>query len=288
MHHIGAFVFSAVVLAACGEKLPEPTATGTKVIDWSRPRSGTGPITIGEPAGDALVYRYGVTFTPDEGRTFDPEAGTASLELEVERRAYDIEGHSAHPVWVPDRVVVTVRDAAQWVIAEDTSPPFDFHTSGVHAGEAPFRFHIPATCTITFERGSRQGALTLVIAGHSHVQVVPAFGEAELQPLQIPAPPEEPAEEAAEAAPDAALLDATNAYVRANSAEGFEFDLEVQAVEGDFARIFVRPQQPGDGATVFMHRTENGWTGMDMGTAISCADLRAGGMPESLCVGIDP
>jgi hypothetical protein len=114
------------------------------------------------------------------------------------------------------------------------------------------------------------------------------FGEAALEPLQIPAPPSEPAEQEPEAPVDPALLEAANAYVRANAAEGFEFDLEVQAVEGDFARIAVTPRQPDDGAIVFMHRTEDGWTGMEMGTAISCADLTAEGMPSSLCVGIEP
>jgi hypothetical protein len=131
-------------------------------------------------------------------------------------------------------------------------------------------------------------ALALILAACSETRPDP---NVEAPPPAAPAPLDE-AESASERpeGPTAgpALLEAANAYVRANAAEGFEFGLEVQAVEGDFARIAVRPRQPDDGAMLFMQRTANGWTGMDMGTAISCADLRAGGMPESLCVGIEP
>jgi hypothetical protein len=133
--------------------------------------------------------------------------------------------------------------------------------------------------------------------------------KAEEAPAEAPAPakasdpaPSDPAPGASDPAPaaaepaaakpaaaptDPALLKAAEAYVRKNAAKGFEFDLAVEAVEGDFARLVATPKKPDDGATVYMKRKGKTWTGVDMGTSISCDDLDKQGFPKTVSKGCD-
>ncbi|HEU5060967.1 MAG TPA: hypothetical protein VFU21_30765 [Kofleriaceae bacterium] len=94
-------------------------------------------------------------------------------------------------------------------------------------------------------------------------------------------------EPAAAPAEDPALIAAAEAYTRKNAAAGLEFTLKLQAQEGDFALLVVEPKkEDADAALLFMKREGGAWKGLDLGTGIDCSDLRAEGVPDSLCASL--
>jgi hypothetical protein len=117
---------------------------------------------------------------------------------------------------------------------------------------------------------------------------------APVEPVPAPGPaaaadtaPEGAEPAAAEPAEDPALMAAAEAFARKNAAAGLEFTLKVQAQEGDFALLVVEPKkEDADAALLFMKREGGAWKGLDLGTGIDCSDLRAQGVPDSLCASL--
>ncbi|HEX8077845.1 MAG TPA: hypothetical protein VF511_08525 [Chthoniobacterales bacterium] len=81
----------------------------------------------------------------------------------------------------------------------------------------------------------------------------------------------------------AAIVAATKSYVAANSAIT-KINATVEAVEGDFARVKVEPQQTGatDPAWVFLKKTDGKWTGLVLGSSFTTEDYQQLGIPNAL------
>jgi hypothetical protein len=79
-----------------------------------------------------------------------------------------------------------------------------------------------------------------------------------------------------------AIIDATTAYVKANSAVT-NFTVVVDQVDGDYARTRVTPTDGStDPAWVFLKRQNGAWTGLTIGTAFLPEDYQQLGIPDSL------
>lgn len=80
----------------------------------------------------------------------------------------------------------------------------------------------------------------------------------------------------------AAIVAATEAYVRSNSAVS-TFTVTVEQVEGDYARARVFPtDQSTDPAWVFLRRDGGRWEALTIGTAFTEETYRELGIPDSL------
>jgi hypothetical protein len=78
------------------------------------------------------------------------------------------------------------------------------------------------------------------------------------------------------------VIDATTAYVKANSAVA-NFTVEVDQIDGDYARTHVTPTDGStDPAWVFLKRQNGAWTGLTIGTAFLPEDYQQLGIPDSL------
>jgi len=172
----------SLVALACGAEPPPATPAGTAVIDWARPTGDTGSIRITTAAGAAVTDVYDLRFTAAEGRTLDPEVGVAAFELTVERQPWHVEGHTADPVWAPNRVRLIVRDAGLWRVRPGDGGACVFRTDGVHAGQAPRTYDFPVRCDALLDRGARSGGLHFSLGGSGDVQVIDAFGHSTLTP----------------------------------------------------------------------------------------------------------
>jgi hypothetical protein len=79
-----------------------------------------------------------------------------------------------------------------------------------------------------------------------------------------------------------AIIAATRAYVQANS-EVANFDVQVEQVDGDYARARVVPSDNStDPAWVFLKRQGGAWTGLTIGTAFLPEDYQELGIPKSV------
>jgi hypothetical protein len=80
-----------------------------------------------------------------------------------------------------------------------------------------------------------------------------------------------------------AIIDATKTYVADNSAVA-SVDVEVEQVDGDYARAKVMPTDGTvtDPAWVFLKRQSGVWTGLTIGTAFRDEDYQELGIPRSL------
>jgi hypothetical protein len=78
-----------------------------------------------------------------------------------------------------------------------------------------------------------------------------------------------------------ALAAAAIGYVRQNSVPGLEFELAVEIVDGDYARL--RAEAPNlTPIRVFMKRVNGSWIGMEMGSGIDPEDLAREGFPARM------
>ncbi|HEX5692462.1 MAG TPA: hypothetical protein VFX76_20750 [Roseiflexaceae bacterium] len=79
-----------------------------------------------------------------------------------------------------------------------------------------------------------------------------------------------------------AIVEATRTYVQANS-DVANFDVQVEQVDGDYARTRVVPSDGStDPAWVFLKRENGAWTGLTIGTAFLPEDYQQLGIPKSL------
>jgi hypothetical protein len=79
-----------------------------------------------------------------------------------------------------------------------------------------------------------------------------------------------------------AIVDATTAYVKANS-EVANFTVEVDKVDGDYARTHVTPTDNStDPAWVFLKRQNGTWNGLTIGTSFPPEVYQQLGIPESI------
>jgi hypothetical protein len=79
-----------------------------------------------------------------------------------------------------------------------------------------------------------------------------------------------------------AIIDATSAYVKANSAVA-NFTVQVEQVAGDYARARVSPTDGStDPAWVYLKREGGAWQVLLLGTAFTPEDYQQFGIPESL------
>ena len=79
-----------------------------------------------------------------------------------------------------------------------------------------------------------------------------------------------------------AIVEATRAYVQANS-DVAAFDVQVEQVDGDYARARVVPSDGStDPAWVFLKRENGAWAGLTIGTAFLPEDYQELGLPRSL------
>ena len=80
------------------------------------------------------------------------------------------------------------------------------------------------------------------------------------------------------------LVEAGYAYVKVAAAEGLEVDIDVHAIEGDYALLLVVPTSyDSDSALALMKREGSTWKGLLLGTGIDCDALLEHGAPEALC-----
>ena len=82
---------------------------------------------------------------------------------------------------------------------------------------------------------------------------------------------------------NAAIIEATKAYVAANSAIS-KINAVVEQVADDFARVKVTPENPGaaDPAWVFLQKKDGKWTGLALGTSFTTEDYQQLGIPNAL------
>ena len=83
----------------------------------------------------------------------------------------------------------------------------------------------------------------------------------------------------------AAIIAATKSYVAANSAMT-KVNATVEAIENDFARVKIEPQETGaaDPAWVFLKKKEGKWSGLTLGTSFTTEDYQQLGIPNALRV----
>jgi hypothetical protein len=81
----------------------------------------------------------------------------------------------------------------------------------------------------------------------------------------------------------AAIIAATESYVAANSAIS-KINATVEAVDGDYARVKIEPQQTGatDPAWVFLKKKDGKWTALILGTSLTTEDYQQLGIPNAL------
>jgi hypothetical protein len=84
---------------------------------------------------------------------------------------------------------------------------------------------------------------------------------------------------------NAAIIAATKSYVAANSAIT-KIKATVEAIESDFARVKIEPQETGttDPAWVFLKKKDGKWTGLVLGTSLTTEDYQQLGIPNALRV----
>jgi hypothetical protein len=81
---------------------------------------------------------------------------------------------------------------------------------------------------------------------------------------------------------DQAIIAATKKYLAAESYTA-PMKIEVEKVEGDYARVMVTPKDgQTDGALVFLKREKGVWRGLTIGTGFDPDDLAKLHIPESL------
>jgi hypothetical protein len=81
---------------------------------------------------------------------------------------------------------------------------------------------------------------------------------------------------------DQAIIAATKKYLAAESWTA-PVKVEVEKVEGDYARVMVTPKDnQTDGALVFLKRAKGVWHGLTMGTGFDPEDLAKLHIPASL------
>ena len=83
----------------------------------------------------------------------------------------------------------------------------------------------------------------------------------------------------------AAIIAATKSYVASNSAIT-KINATVEAIDGDYARVKIEPQQTGatDPAWVFLKKKDGKWTGLVLGTSLTTEDYQQLGIPNALRV----
>jgi len=83
-------------------------------------------------------------------------------------------------------------------------------------------------------------------------------------------------------ADDQAIIAATKKYLAAESYTA-PMKIEVEKVEGDYARVLVTPKDgQTDAALVFLKREKGAWHGLTIGTGFDPDDLAKLHIPESL------
>lgn len=81
---------------------------------------------------------------------------------------------------------------------------------------------------------------------------------------------------------DQAIIDATRSYVEQNASVG-DIGVEVQKVDGDFARALATPPDGAtDPAIVFLQRTDGIWQVISLGTAFDREFYEQNNIPPSL------
>ena len=81
---------------------------------------------------------------------------------------------------------------------------------------------------------------------------------------------------------DQAIIDGTKKYLASESYTA-PMKIEVEKVEGDYARVLVTPKDgQTDAATVFLKREKGGWRGLTIGTGWDPDDLAKLHIPKSL------
>lgn len=182
-----AMIGLASALLGCGEDLPPPTPDGTTVLEWTRPASGTGSITVAEAAGDPVTDVYEVRLTPDPSGPAGPEVREATFEVTVERRPHHVRGHQADPVWVPESVRVVLVQSGRWNAGTVDGRPAscEFSTDAVHA-HAEVRYHIPVRCVVPLHRGSHSAGTNLIVGGGPGLDATALAGTARVTPRPRP------------------------------------------------------------------------------------------------------
>jgi len=81
------------------------------------------------------------------------------------------------------------------------------------------------------------------------------------------------------------IIAATKIYVAAHSAIS-KINATVEAIDGDFARVKIEPQEAGatDPAWVFLKKKDGKWTGLVLGTSLTTEDYQQLGIPNALRV----
>ena len=90
----------------------------------------------------------------------------------------------------------------------------------------------------------------------------------------------------AKADEDAAIIAAAQAFVTANATVTTKITLTVEAIESDFARVKMAPEEAGKGdpAWVFLQKKDGKWTGLTLGTSFTTEDYQQLGIPNALRV----
>jgi hypothetical protein len=110
-----------------------------------------------------------------------------------------------------------------------------------------------------------------------------AFNPADLQAMGIPNSVLGPW--SSDTAPAPAGDDLGAATLAGLAAIGWDidgFEAEVQAVEGDYAKVLVHSSNPPGGFTAYMQQVDGQWTLLTQGSAFNPADLEAMDIPDSL------
>ena len=84
----------------------------------------------------------------------------------------------------------------------------------------------------------------------------------------------------------AAIIAAAQSYVTANVTVTIKITLTVEAIESDFARVRMAPEEAGKGdpAWVFLQKKEGKWTGLTLGSSFTTEDYQQLGIPNTLRV----
>jgi hypothetical protein len=85
---------------------------------------------------------------------------------------------------------------------------------------------------------------------------------------------------------EGAIIAAAKSFVTANATVTTKITFTVEAIESDFARVKMAPEESGKGdpAWVFLQKKDGKWTGLTLGSSFTTEDYQQLGIPNALRV----
>ncbi|HVF70164.1 MAG TPA: hypothetical protein VM940_01025 [Chthoniobacterales bacterium] len=83
-----------------------------------------------------------------------------------------------------------------------------------------------------------------------------------------------------------AIIAAAQKFATENATITVKIALTVEAVDGDFARVRMAPEESGKGdpAWIFLKKNDGKWTGLTLGSSFTTEDYQQLGIPNALRV----